>query len=288
MYFSQVSAGLDLHFPSLSFSVSDARYTLVTGEWNNSVFHSDLYARLYLIQEGRGRIVLDNEERELVPGSLYLIPPGTVYRHIPSNGLGHFWVHFTAELFGSLSLFDVYASTFAINPEHAVPGGLQAAHRMMTEVVRAKEELDRTEGKEPAAMLRLRSTLGYLLSFFIQARQEKDTRLRDLSRFAPVVAAIQSKLDRAITIGELADIAGMHPTYFANRFHGVFGSAPRRYIMVKRVEQAQRLLWSSEEPLKGIAASCGFDDLPYFSRVFRKITGVAPGTYRGMGRRIRT
>ena len=279
---------MDLHFPSLSFSVSDARYTLVTGEWNNSVLHSDLYARLYLVDAGQGRIVLDNEERELAPGFLYLIPPGTVYRHIPSSGLGHFWVHFTAELFGSLSLFDVYASLFAMDPEQANPGGLQAARRMMAELVRAKEALDEQEGNDPAAALQLRSALGYLLSFFIKARQEKDTRLSDLGRFAAVVAAIQSRLDRPIAIGELADIAGMHPTYFANRFHSVFGSPPRRYIMVKRVERAQRLLWTSEEPLKGIAASCGFDDLPYFSRVFRKVAGVAPGTYREMGKRIRT
>jgi AraC-like DNA-binding protein len=145
-------------------------------------------------------------------------------------------------------------------------------------------------GSEPSAdfELRRRAAVEFLLSHFLrEPRAATAERYRAVERFAPATAFIRDQLGRRIKIAEAAALTGMHPTYFANEFHRAFGMPPRRYILTKRIELAQRLLWTTDQPLKAVAATCGLDEPAYFCRVFRRITGVSPGAYRDLARRQR-
>ena len=46
------------------------------------------------------------------------------------------------------------------------------------------------------------------------------------------------------------------------------------------MSKARELLLSSSRPLFEIAQECGFEDPLYFSRIFRRETGISPGGYR--------
>lgn len=48
-----------------------------------------------------------------------------------------------------------------------------------------------------------------------------------------------------------------------------------------RMELAQKLLAQKELPVKEIAGRCGYSDQFYFSRIFKKQTGLSPKEYRG-------
>jgi AraC-like DNA-binding protein len=58
------------------------------------------------------------------------------------------------------------------------------------------------------------------------------------------------------------------------------GVTPMQFINKKRVEKAQTLLLESQMELADVSHKVGFDDVFYFSRVFRKIAGVPPSQYR--------
>lgn len=66
--------------------------------------------------------------------------------------------------------------------------------------------------------------------------------------------------------------------YAAFRQH--LGRTPSEEIDRQRVEHAKRLLRESSEKLHRIAHRSGFSGAEHFSRVFRRVTGVSPSTYR--------
>ena len=48
----------------------------------------------------------------------------------------------------------------------------------------------------------------------------------------------------------------------------------------KRIERAQYLMITTQMTFAEIAAQAGFENVFYFSKIFKKITGMSPGTYR--------
>ena len=83
------------------------------------------------------------------------------------------------------------------------------------------------------------------------------------------------------TLGELADAACMHPTYFVRRFGEAFGMPPMAYLNRLRIYKAMSLLSSTERSIEDIADEVGIRDRSYFARVFKKHSGVTPTEYRG-------
>ena len=83
-----------------------------------------------------------------------------------------------------------------------------------------------------------------------------------------------------LTLAQLAETAGLSPSYFSALFVKVMGVSLREYINHVRVEEAKRLLTATDYPLSQIAVSVGFSDQSYFSKVFKQITGISPNRYR--------
>ena len=80
--------------------------------------------------------------------------------------------------------------------------------------------------------------------------------------------------------GDVAKIAGVHPTHLARVFREQVGCTIGEYVRRLRVEFASRQLASTDAPLGEIALAAGFADQSHFSRTFRHYLGVTPGEYR--------
>ena len=58
------------------------------------------------------------------------------------------------------------------------------------------------------------------------------------------------------------------------------GVTPMQYIISLRIQQAQRLLGTSEYNVTEVSSLVGYDNPLYFSRLFKKQTGMSPSEYR--------
>jgi AraC-like DNA-binding protein len=92
---------------------------------------------------------------------------------------------------------------------------------------------------------------------------------------------LQQNYARKIGLRELADHAGMSPSYFHRLFSELMGSTPNEYLIRLRLGKAKELLLQTHLAVYEIALQCGFENIPYFSFLFKKQVGVSPGQFRG-------
>lgn len=98
---------------------------------------------------------------------------------------------------------------------------------------------------------------------------------------------IQKHYDKEIALAELVECSGYSESHFCHRFKSVTGYTPFAYLNRLRVSKAAERLVVSDAKITEIAIDCGFENISYFNRVFRKEMGMAPGVYRSSGRQHR-
>lgn len=86
--------------------------------------------------------------------------------------------------------------------------------------------------------------------------------------------------DKELSVADLASSAGFSEVYFRKLFVSRFGVAPSRYIIQTRITHAIKLMEFDGLTLDEIAHECGFTSLPYFSKLFKSISGETPTAYR--------
>ena len=83
-----------------------------------------------------------------------------------------------------------------------------------------------------------------------------------------------------IHVGDVSQFIGLDRSYFSKIFHQETGKTIQEYLMETRIHQAKLLLESTNYPIKEISSFVGFTDECYFSRAFKKVTGISPYQYR--------
>ena len=97
---------------------------------------------------------------------------------------------------------------------------------------------------------------------------------------ARVKEFIADHLDQAMTLDELARLAGYSRFHFARGFRAATGMPPYAYILRARIALACRLLEGGRLPVQAVGAAAGFASAPQFTSRFRQLTGLAPSAYR--------
>lgn len=85
-----------------------------------------------------------------------------------------------------------------------------------------------------------------------------------------------------VTLDEVAAKVQLSPFYLSKLFKENFGQTFIDYLTQKRIKLAKDLLISTEKTFKEICFEVGYHDPNYFSRVFKKITGLTPSEFKKM------
>ncbi|WP_338874668.1 AraC family transcriptional regulator [Spirosoma sp. SC4-14] len=110
-----------------------------------------------------------------------------------------------------------------------------------------------------------------------------ETTFVNVNRLAHVAQYINRHLNRSLQIKELADEACMSEPNFYRTFKHTFGMTPVEYINQQRISLASKLLRTTSRGLADISIECGFNNLTYFMKLFRRETGISPAQYRKQG-----
>ena len=94
---------------------------------------------------------------------------------------------------------------------------------------------------------------------------------------------LDEKFRSNVTNQLLAANFGFVPSYLVSIFKICYGLTPMDYLVNKRIDEAKVLLEDGSLKIKDIARVVGYEDSLYFSKVFKKFTGVSPKEYKGDG-----
>ena len=102
----------------------------------------------------------------------------------------------------------------------------------------------------------------------------------DDSPISRVLHWITEHLDEPLSVDRLSEIAGMSPRNFSRVFLRDSGTTPAKFVEELRIEEARRLLQSSNETVERVAELCGFGSIDSLQRNFAAHYGTTPSEFR--------
>ena len=216
----------------------------------------------FLMEEGECRFIWEDREILLQPGTLVYIPLHA-----------HYDMQVSTPAF-SISRCNFYlkdalgeAVFFSQSPKLLYQQAPQKIQDLMHEMTRIE-----IVGKNAARM----KLLFYRL--INELIQEKETISHH--RLTPAISYLHAHYCEEIDASMLAELCFLSPAQFYRMFRKAFDRTPLEYRNDLRMRQAKLLLLEEDYSIGEIAQQLGFESIYYFSRVFRRFTGLSPTAYR--------
>lgn len=91
---------------------------------------------------------------------------------------------------------------------------------------------------------------------------------------------LKKNFRETVSLDDVAQYAGFSRFYFSRHFKEMTGYTVTDYLNYLRCREADFLLRSSDKTVSDIASECGFDDVSYFTKVYKRYTGRLPSHVR--------
>ena len=108
-------------------------------------------------------------------------------------------------------------------------------------------------------------------------RNNEDNKTED--NFSYILNYIDENLNVDISNELLSRMSYYSTDRFRHLFKEKTGMSPKQYVMEKRLKKAESLLTKGKKSITEISELCGFYDLAYFSKIFKKHFGTSPARY---------
>lgn len=99
-------------------------------------------------------------------------------------------------------------------------------------------------------------------------------------RLERVCRYIDGHIGSAISLSDMAAVAGISRMHFAAQFRAATGLRPHDYLLRRRVAAAQALLADPARTIVDVALSVGFQSQSHFTTVFKRHLGLPPDRWR--------
>ena len=277
-----------------SFSLLHIDYVKLSRKWNYANVISP-YFRVYYIDEGEGYIFSGNEKIRLEKGYLYIVPSFLLCHLRCDDFLSQYFLHFFEESADGISLFahnhkiikvpacDTDIANFKrlleINPGRGINRSDNPKVYEKNVYYRGYQELNNIIND--STYLETQGIILQFISRFLNSKRFTAAKVDPIpSKILDSVRYIQLHLKENLMVSSLAKRANLNQDYYSRLFLRFTGERPLAYIYTKRIERAQYLLAMTKLSQTEISEETGFDNPPYFSRTFKKVTSLTPGEYR--------
>jgi len=259
--------------------------------------HTHDYFQIWYVNKGEFLHNIDKRKYKMVKGNLFVIPPYAVHRIDLISGKGmeiigcEFLPTFINDRFEhapfSKDFFDfAYLERFLVEEDEEITPKIALSGRTDTEVRRLLDDMY-TEYQQQDSYFEL-VLKGELLKLLAIIMREYNTDVQafngKLEKYRPAITATEAYIHEhymeEINLELLCRQAMMSKTYFYILFKHFIGKTLNEYITELRVQKSTELLLNSDLSVTDVCFGVGFNNLTYFSRVFKKMTGIPPSHYK--------
>ena len=251
-------------------------------------YHWHEETELIVIQKGSGIVHVDFQQYKVSAGSMIVVLPGHLHSiaEIPGEKMEYENILFRIEMLFSKSddlcssafLTPLLNGTLPVNV-HIHPG--LSCYEEFSSVIRHMDGL--CEQRPTGYQLSLKGSLFQLFFLLTSNRQSHMLTASEekiLQKLKFIIQYVQEHYNEPITIAQMAQLCHYSPSHFMKFFKEHMKTSFIHYLNDYRLTMAHRMLPASQESILTIAEQCGFDNLSYFNRLFKRKYGVTPKQLR--------
>ncbi|MBS5695776.1 MAG: AraC family transcriptional regulator [Lachnospiraceae bacterium] len=261
------SIGFEDHSASLSVNCCGMQIFKTKDYTQNRAAGRVDYQLIY-IHKGAGHYYLHKKWENLSAGNILLFRPHEpqTYSYYFEEHPEIYWIHFTGneckEIIQKYNLHNCYIG------EHSLLKTL------------FQEIIIELQIKKPYFEEMVLSNFLQILATIARSHQQILSPLENDFSINRLVIQLNQKYMDDWNIESMAEYCKLSTGYFSHLFKKRMGSAPMKYLTELRIEKAKELIATNSMNLSDIAQMVGFTDPLYFSRVFKKTTGIPPKEFQ--------
>ena len=237
------------------------------------------YQLLY-IAAGKGEFYFKGSKEPTIvtKGNMILFRPGEpqVYYYYAVDKTEVYWVHFTGWK------VEEYLERYELpHDENVFFTGVSPDYPWIYNQMIRELQLQRVN-HEDMISLYMHHIFITINRYIKERRETKNDTINDIERAAHY---FKDNYNKQISIEQYAAEHLMSVNWFIHSFKSVMKMSPMQYIISLRISMAKGYLENSAKNISEISNEVGYDNALYFSRLFRKYTGMTPTEYRKRNRK---
>jgi len=245
----------------------------------------DVYQVLYFLG-GRGIIWVDGTPYPVAASSLVVLKMGVVHliEDDPDEPLSLYVLAFNSAAVGYHPELHLLLQPF--DSPHPVYAPADPSLDEVRGLLRTM--LHEQNNQQPGCAIAIQTALLALLlagyrywvrnaeSMAQRRASPSEERMDDLRRY------VDERYYEKLYLDRLAQMVHLSPRQVSTLFKRRMGTSLMSYVTQVRVNRAKELLATTDREIIAIAFEVGYENLPHFYRVFKKVTGMSPMKYREM------
>lgn len=245
--------------------------------------HWHVEFELIRILQGNLLLKIDEQELELSPSSVVFIPAGAVHAGVPKNDCIYECIVFDMNMMMSKSDSCNKLVRKISNQEVELKSNIlnfcDNIHQIAWKLFDAFSQ--KQLGYELIVQGALYQLIGeiFVQEFYSEASSHTPRDLKRIVQLKHVLEFIENSYTNPISLQDIASSVNMSPKYFCRFFQEMTHRTPIDYLNYYRIERACYELLTTDQSITEVAYSCGFNDLSYFIKTFKKYKGITPKKY---------
>jgi len=227
---------------------------------------------LIFVNEGNGWYESNGQTYAVQSNEVLIIPPGRshAYGASPKHPWSIFWFHFEGKGVEHLLNWIISKSEAQTMPCRSPDALRRQFHAIISAVERGYHE---------HTLLELSRVLIHVLTL-LHRNPVCESGNQQLERIESAMDRMRREIDQPQPLRHYASVSGLSVSQFSYLFKQHTGISPMNYLTEVRMQRACEFLDTTQSSIKNIAWQLGYDDPLYFSRAFKKCTGLSPSQYR--------
>lgn len=241
------------------------------------------FPEIFFLKRGAHSIAIDDESFKLKSGQVLIYAPGSRHRSLTASDSEALIISF--DVIGD-SIKDIYNRKITLTGEQ---------ERLLTELI--CDAIKCFEGRGPSAKVggmvlksgvddytlqKIKNQLEFFLinvhKSYADAEKSKREKRWD-EEINAVIELMRKSTAENLSLSEIADRTSMSVSKLKLLFREKKKCGPINYFIEIKIEKAKELIKEGKLNFTEISECLGFNSLHYFSRLFKKITGISPSEY---------
>lgn len=248
--------------------------------------HRHDFFEVLFLKKGSGLHVIDGNKYEIRPPCVFFMSPGQAHKLELSHDIEGFIFIFNADFYllnrsnpNSLIEFPFFYTIHQDNPPLLLENNSDV-HFLEILFRRGIQEIS---SRNDADTELLRSILGLILTACASIYPVNDSQLTKgkghmlVKRFFHV---LEENYQKNLSLNEYASLIGVTSNHLTQTVKVLTGKTSSQIIKSKQLLEIKRLLVHTNLSVSEIAGQLNFDDQSYFTKFFRRETGMTPLQYR--------